>query len=192
MASREPVFGPSLRRAINAAAEAAALAGTKSAATYGTANPNIADGNNNDIYVQVDADGVALKVWQKVAGVWIGIGDVNPSWLTYTPTLQSETGTITTYTATSRYRVLGNIVIMNGSLQITNAGTGGGYLACTIPVPSVGGQNGAGHMFAGGGVDGTILTIATIPFGLAIWKYDGTTAIAAPMAYTFSITYETT
>jgi hypothetical protein len=119
------------------------------------------------------------------------IGQVNPVWQDFTPTLACESGSLVAATAAIRYRSIGGVVIANGYITITNAGSGTGYLAVSLPVPSLGGQNGAGHMFAGGGVDGVMLTVATVPYGVALWKYDGTTAITAPMAYTFSITYET-
>jgi len=168
------------------------LIGTITTISVGTTVPSNADGLDGGIYFRISG-GVVLSVWKKDSGAWAIIGDINPTaWTSFTPSVATETGTLTTFTATARYRKVGNFVIYNGSLQITNAGTGGGYIAASLPFASIGGQNGAGHMFAGGGVDGVMLTVATIPFGLALWKYDGTTAITAPMAYTFSITYETT
>jgi hypothetical protein len=105
-----------------------------------------------------------------------------------------ETGTLTIAGGLTRYRKVGALITLNGIVIITNAGSGGGYIAVSIPFPSlIYAQNGCGHMFNGDfSVHGVMLTVATVPYGIAIWKYDGTTAIAAPMQYTYSMTYETT
>jgi hypothetical protein len=118
------------------------------------------------------------------------IGIVNPEWTDFIPTIACETGSLTVAQSGIRYRQIGSFVIANGSVTITNAGSGGGYIAVSLPFPPAYIQNGCGHMFNPGGADGVMLTVGTIPYGVGLWKYDGTTAITAPMVYTFSILYE--
>lgn len=57
------------------------------------------------------------------------IGDV----AVYTPTVFPTTGAITTASARARYKVIGDEVVLNGSVTITNNGTGAGTLFVTLP-----------------------------------------------------------
>lgn len=119
------------------------------------------------------------------------IGEVNPDFQFYFPTIICQSGTLTSATINARYRKIGSLVFMNSTLFIANAGSGAGYIGVSLPFPAggVGDQNGSGHS-----TDGTnlkALIVATIPYGLGLWKYDGTTAIASVLTYRFSITYET-
>jgi len=121
--------------------------------------------------------------------------DPPPVYQSFFPAISSETGTLTTTAGLTRYQKVGTLIVLNGYVTIINAGTAGGYLAVSIPFPpspSPPAVNGCGNMFNNdGSVHGVTLSVYNVPFGLAITKYDGTSPIAAPMQYAYSITYET-
>lgn len=52
---------------------------------------------------------------------------------TYAPTVFATTGSITTASARARYQVIGDQVVLNGAVTVTNNGTGGGTLFVTLP-----------------------------------------------------------
>ena len=118
------------------------------------------------------------------------IGDVNPAWTDFTPTFLAESGTITSASVFQRYRKSNNFVILNGTGIVVTAGTGVGAFLISIPFPWVGNHNGSGRAFDAGG-NGFALSVATHSYGIALWKYDGTTCIITGQRYTFSIVYET-
>lgn len=63
-------------------------------------------------------------------GTWCAFG---PSYEegTWTPTVASSAGAITTYSATGRYTKIGRVVTLSFNIIITNNGTGSGYIAVT-------------------------------------------------------------
>lgn len=62
-----------------------------------------------------------------------GTGDTGTAWSTYTPTITSQTGTITTSSAGGRYKQLGKTVILQIDITITTVGTGAGSVIATLP-----------------------------------------------------------
>ena len=56
------------------------------------------------------------------------------AWTAYTPTVTAQTGTITTYSASGRYRQIGKTVSFQGHVAITNNGTGATAIKITLPV----------------------------------------------------------
>jgi len=65
-------------------------------------------------------------------------GDLNwtgAAWSTYTPTITTGSGTITTLgTITGRYKQLGKVVVLQLVIPITTNGTGAGDVRATAPV----------------------------------------------------------
>jgi hypothetical protein len=74
------------------------------------------------------AGAVATTV-TKINGV-----DQTTAWTTYTPTITSQTGTITTSSATGRYKQIGKTVFVEVDITVTTAGTGAGSLLATLPL----------------------------------------------------------
>jgi|GEM_PF-3861131 len=59
-------------------------------------------------------------------------------WITYTPTVSTSVGTITTSSASGAYIRRGNIVYLKAQITITTNGTGAGILKFTVPIASAG------------------------------------------------------
>jgi len=59
--------------------------------------------------------------------------DQTTAWSTYTPTIGSQTGTITASTATGRFKQIGKTMIAEMDVTITTVGTGAGYLSVSLP-----------------------------------------------------------
>jgi hypothetical protein len=73
-----------------------------------------------------------LQAFNKLAG----LAD-NAAWTAYTPTITAGTGTITTSSATGRYKQVGKTVRLQITITITTAGTGASNLIATLPVNAV-------------------------------------------------------
>ena len=54
-------------------------------------------------------------------------------WRDYTPTIRSITGTITSYTATAKYKYYDNTLIVIGNIQLINNGTGATQIGVSLP-----------------------------------------------------------
>jgi len=174
-----------------------------SVTTYGTLVPDSFNGNDGDVYLQTNATGTVIKAYQKNAGLWFIIGDINPTWKTFAPTVTSGTGTITSFVSiTMRYRVISKVCFVQLSVWINAAGTGAGSLRVQLPVEPLAGASGlaaCASVFtqAGGGVGGAGFVEPTSVSGLGypdvrLLKYDGTTLIGASLQTLASVTYETT
>jgi hypothetical protein len=58
----------------------------------------------------------------------------NAAWTNYTPTVTAQTGTITTLSANTGYYLrIGKLCAFYVKVQISNKGTGAGYLGITLP-----------------------------------------------------------
>jgi hypothetical protein len=62
-----------------------------------------------------------------------GTGDTGTAWTSYTPTVASGIGTLTTASATGRYKSLGKTVFIEVNVTITANGTGGGWVEASLP-----------------------------------------------------------
>ena len=116
-----------------------------------------------------------------------GIG----AWTSYSPSVASVVGTITTSSATGRYRQVGKTVTATATVTITNKGTGAGSLLVGLPVTAfnsnyagasmevaVSGKSGPAIIFGGGTT-------------MSAQAYDGTTTFIANGAIVvLTITYE--
>ena len=110
---------------------------------------------------------------------------------TWTPTLTSGTGSITSYTATGLYTKVGRLVTVVVNSTITNAGTGGGALSVAgLPYANNGSfnYNGVGRENA---LTGYILQ-ASLTAGastISIINYSNVTAIATNAQIRATLTY---
>ena len=103
----------------------------------------------------------------------------HPIWFAYTATLGSDSGTITTETHSTKFKIDGTQVTYLFRIAITDKGTGSGGITLTTPVTQ------ESYQFAGWGAENTNgtqnFTLAVAFDGsdkLRIKKYDGTTVIA--------------
>ena len=67
------------------------------------------------------------------AKLGVGAGTIG-EWTSYTPTVTSQTGTITSYTASGAYAIVNKIAIVKFQVAISNKGTAGGAMYVTVPV----------------------------------------------------------
>ena len=117
---------------------------------------------------------------------------VNGSWVNYvegtwTPTITSVTGLITSYTATGTYTKIGRQVTLILNISMTNNGTGsGGLIIAGVPY-AIGSTAIAGY----GRNDtlGVSVNGAGINSNLYINKYDGTHPVATGQTILFTATY---
>lgn len=113
------------------------------------------------------------------------------AWTTYTPTVTSQSGTITTVGArTGKYKRLhGRTIVAQVRATVTTAGTAGGGLVFTLPVaaatdiPAI--VNGRESALNGKGLSG--VTNGTTAF---VTYYDATSVFADGVQVTAEVTYE--
>lgn len=104
-----------------------------------------------------------------------GTGDTGTAWTTYTPTLGSGTGSLTSASATGRYKSVGKTVFVEMTITITTNGTAGAFVTATLPA----GMTAVADTFFGGkarAVSGKLVGSAVQATGgtLAIGNYDNT------------------
>lgn len=109
---------------------------------------------------------------------------------TYTPTVTSSSGSITTYSATGNYTRVGRQVTANIQVTLTNAGTASGALSATIPFtcgqfPAMG--SGREDQNTGLMLQGRIASGA--PTVVTILTYANLTPIATGNVVQMTITY---
>lgn len=122
-----------------------------------------------------------------------GTGDTGTAFTAYTPTVTASSGTITTATASGRYKVLGKAIFLEVQVNITTNGTGAGVLNATLP----GGITPAANFILAGrelAVNGQMLsgTIQTSGTTIGIMKYDNTYPGANGAVLVLSGIYEST
>lgn len=122
-----------------------------------------------------------------------GTNDTGTSWTTYTPTVSSLAGTITTASATGRFKTLGKTVWVQIAVTITTNGTGSSAVTATLPVslPSSGVAN---YALAGYNATTAKLLAGLATLGAAtrinIFQYDGTYPAASGDTLIITGTYE--
>ena len=115
----------------------------------------------------------------------------NAAWTSYTPTVGSQSGTITTATANGYYTRIGKTCVVSISATVTNKGTGAGFLSVSLPFTAAGvvGYVGAGREVA---ATGASLTGYIAPSGTIMQIL--TTSITSPIENSYisrvTITYE--
>jgi len=127
----------------------------------------LAVGTNDYALVAASGETTGLK-WADV-----GLGD----WTSYTPTITSQGGTITTKSASGIYLTVGKTVYYSISISITTAGTGTGFIKATLPSTPNFGFTGTSQNTNTTGFSGSSQIASGDP-SVYIAKYDNTTFIA--------------
>lgn len=84
------------------------------------------------------------------------------AWTTYTPTVTTGSGTITTLgTVSGRYVIIGKLTIVQVDVAITTNGTGAGNIQATLPNTSAANYYGAGREVASTGKELDTVTSGT-------------------------------
>lgn len=65
-----------------------------------------------------------------------GTGDTGSAWTAYTPSLSCGTGSLTSATASGRYKQIGKTVFVQITISVTTNGTCGTYVISSVPVTS--------------------------------------------------------
>lgn len=114
----------------------------------------------------------------------------NSVWEAYTPTVSSSTGTITTYSASGRYAIRGNVIVVFIRVIVTTNGTGAGLLNISLPVSVAGGL---GATFAGKErvVTGKAVVGYADSTNIPLQFYDGTYPGGNGYVIEITSTYET-
>lgn len=145
--------------------------------------------NPTDNVVMVAGKGIDFSANTHAAGMTKEVLD----WYeegTYTPTVASTTGTITSYTGTAWYTRIGRQVTLVANVTITDAGTGAA--TCTISLPFTNNasvvSNGVGreNAISGALLQGSISLSGTV---VNVLKFDNSTAIATNAQIRITITY---
>lgn len=122
-----------------------------------------------------------------------GTNDAGTAWATYSPTVTSLTGTITTVGAVSgRFKTIGKTVFVEFDITITTNGTGAAGVLVTLPVSAASNR----YAMAGNQITGTPFSLiaATNPAvsvtQAILLKYDGTYPGANAAEFAVSGVYE--
>jgi hypothetical protein len=84
-------------------------------------------------------NGLTITNGSITGGTYNGVTLDNNAWTAYTPTITAGSGTITTKSATGRYKQIGKTVFIEINITITTNGSGAGSVVATIPItPSAG------------------------------------------------------
>jgi hypothetical protein len=125
-------------------------------------------------------------------GTLLSTGNVGPAWTSYTPTVSSLSGTITSYTSSGQYQTIGKTCIVSLTVTITNAGTGAAQLVATLPLtPAARIQCSAAGMEC---VNTGYMLKSYIPASstsMQIMNYNNTTAITGGALLIMTVIYET-
>ena len=120
------------------------------------------------------------------------VGSGVGAWTSYTPTVSSLSGSITSYTSSGQYQTIGKTCIVSLTVTITNAGSGAGQLVATLPItPAARIQCSAAGMEC---VNTGYMLKSYIPASstsMQITNYNNTTAIAGGSLIIMTIVYET-
>jgi hypothetical protein len=122
------------------------------------------------------------------------LGDFSPNskvgvWTTYTPTISSTSGNITTSSATGSYSIMGKTVSLRVSITITANGTGASAVEVTLPTISKNTTVGVGRANT---VSGKILQAIAFAgnASMNIVNYDNTYPAVSGESIEISIVYE--
>jgi len=110
------------------------LAGTANQVAVGTAGSTITLSTPQNIGTGSSPTFAGLTLSSPLTAANGGTGLTGGAWSTYTPTVSSQSGTITTSSASGRYQQIGKTVHFSIKVTITTAGTGSGNLVVSLPV----------------------------------------------------------
>jgi hypothetical protein len=108
---------------------------------------------------------------------------------TYVPVVTAQVGSITSYTATATYTLIGRQVTVEAVIVLTNAGTGLGELQFTLPFAATA-SDGNGSGFENGNTGFQLSVFAGFTNNYAsVRKYDATTIIVTNNIIRAGVTY---
>lgn len=112
------------------------------------------------------------------------------AWTAWTPTVSATVGSITSYTATGRYRRDGKTVFASFDVLISNNGTGSDRLVLTMPVGSAIVESFGVAMDTG--VSLHFCGVRAVSSSMLITKYDGSYPAVSSSRIRGTVIYETT
>ena len=95
-------------------------------------------------------------------------------WLDYTPTVTTTAGTLTTYTASGNWTLIGKVLIIKFVVSLTDIGTGTGSLIVSTPQPVAGVSIGVGRESA---VTGKMLSLTAATSSISMLDYSNTSIL---------------
>ena len=109
-----------------------------------------------------------------------------PLYFSYTPTVTSSTGTLTTKSATGVFSIHHGTVTAIIAVSITDKGTGDGGIVATLPVNSAQGGTAVGRETL---VNGFLCSGSFFTTSISILKYDNTSIIANGISIPMTVIY---
>lgn len=146
--------------------------------------------NVAEVDMVVNENGWIIYQYDSNVSFWRMVSHEQGTWITYTPTVGSGSGTITTASATGRYRVSGRTVHIQMAVTVTTNGTGATYLSATLPITA----GSPAHSINGIEVSSTAYAcpgyIAPSATTVVIRRYDGVYPAANGYVFAMSGQYE--
>ena len=102
--------------------------------------------------------GSSAQVLTVASGVptWATPGGASYTWTSYTPTITSQGGSITTYTATGKYLQIDKGMFFIFTVTLSNVGTATGNMIITLPFTAVGSSAGSAYEYNTTGKGGPV------------------------------------
>ena len=102
--------------------------------------------------------GSSAQVLTVASGVptWATPGGASYTWTSYTPTITSQGGSITTYTATGKYLQIDKGMFFIFTVTLSNVGTASGNMIITLPTTAVGSSAGSVYEYNTTGKGGPV------------------------------------
>jgi hypothetical protein len=129
----------------------ATIADAKGDLIVGTAADTVdrlAVGADATILVADSAEATGLK--------WAAPSGASYTWTSYTPTITSQGGSITTYTATGKYLKIDKGMFFIFTVTLSNVGTATGNMIITLPFTAVGSSAGSAYEYNTTGKGGPV------------------------------------
>jgi len=133
---------------------------TNSMATAIDAKGDLVAGTGADAFARIAIGANATVLTADSAEItgmkWAAAAAPSYTWTSYTPTITSQGGSITTYTATGKYLTVGKGVFFIFNITLTTVGTATGNLITSLPVNSIGASVGSVYESNNTGTSGVV------------------------------------
>ena len=131
--------------------------------------------------------GSAGQVLTVASGVpsWATPAGSSFTWTAYNPVIDSQSGSITTYTSTGKYLTVGKGIFFIFNITLTTVGTAAGNLTVALPFTSVGGSAGSvyeSNNFGTSGpvsISGNSAVAITRNYAATTWFANGATLVGS-------------